>query len=69
MTRKRAVSGQQLVVRYRVMRGIEHDELKERYEAGAEADLSHWPQDVIAAWVEQGVIAPVKEKRKRGTKR
>lgn len=48
---------------YHVIRGIQSDTLKERHKAGAVADLSQWPAEVIAEWVEQGVIAPVRGKK------
>lgn len=42
-----------------VLVGIENDTLNERYEPGPTAvDLSRWPADVLAVWVEQGVIRP-----------
>jgi hypothetical protein len=60
MTRKQTTDSKSQV--YRVLVGIERetDETYERYEPGAIVDLSQWPADVLATWVEQRIVEPVK---------
>ena len=47
---------------YRLITGIEDDKLGQRFEAGTVLtldDLREWPDDVIANWIEIGVLKPV----------
>lgn len=62
MTRKaqqQASEAATLTPLYLVLVGIENDDLLERYEPGDVTPLTGWPVEVLADWLEQGVITEV----------
>ena len=47
--------------RYEVVMGIEDDNLGKRHEPGEIVSLEDWPAEVIAQWLEAGVIVEAGE--------
>lgn len=50
---------------YKILVGIQDDNLQERYEPGMTADLSRWPTEIIEEFERLGYIEKVKINGKR----